>query len=200
MTRFNVPATAILLALVATAFVLPSAGASGANHLGACTEGTYPCTFGKLACVTDNGQAVACAPDPCATTRCTADSSTPIPVYSCNAATKPCWNGALACFAISEQVPFCVQDPCNLPEFECLSCSACNLVYVCVAGHTAPSCYDNQFACVGFSEEIPFCLGVAPIDAQCMERYVREDVGPVSVVSPNSCSYQVDFDGQPILG
>lgn len=155
----KIPTTAILLALLATAFITPSAGASGSP------------------------------------------SSPPIPVYSCNAATKPCWNGALACFSVSEQVPFCVQNPCSMPEFQCpRSCAACNLVYVCVAGHTAPSCYGNQQVCVGFSEEIPFCASVGPFDAACMERYWREDVGPVSVVSPNSCSYQVYYDGQPILG
>lgn len=135
------------LALVALAFVLPSAQAAPVPYVcsselssscggdvcyapsstqaprcydvpgvtttfGYCTEGHSPCSYGKLACVTNNGKAVACVPDPCATTACTA-SSAPLGAsvkLVCIEGQQGCPSGELVCTLGTAQV--CVPDPC----------------------------------------------------------------------------------------
>jgi len=125
----------ILVASVLLLAVVPLAPAASAcdvtkscsvSKYGYCIEGTAPCSGGMLACATIAGNAVACAPDPCADANCwNAESTgTAVCVHDfcpdwnpgvCVVGQKPCYQADLACVTNDGQATLCVPNPCGIP-------------------------------------------------------------------------------------
>ncbi|GEM_PF-2949739 len=137
-----------------------------AHKLGYCTEGKSPCYLGRLACVTDNGAAVVCIPDPCATTQCFAASSPAcqgcLPWVCVAGQTAPsCYEGHDVCVGFSLEIPFCTDVPCG--DGSCVTITAPGY---CTQGE--PPCDNFDLLCVTAGGSPVLCFAQPCSVSECL--------------------------------
>lgn len=191
--------TLLLVALLVagSSIVIPSASA-GVPLPWACSD------YVSSSCYHD----VCVAGSPTQAPRCYDVPVTPVvPTYGvCIEGNSPCSGGKLVCVTKGTSALACVPDPCYTTA--CFAFSPPKVGY-CTEGHSP--CPASQLACATLNGQPAACVydpcattncfnfDTPPLALQCMQRYSETDVGPVSVVSRDTCHYDVYYEGQPLL-